>query len=446
LAAGAVLVANPAKAAVFTVTNTNDSGAGSLRQAVIDASATSSPDGILFDPTVFSSAQTISLLSEILIPATSGPLTIQGPGASLLTITRDPSASDRLIDTNASLTISGVTMKNGAPNGNSTGGEQGGAVDAEPGVTLTIVDSVLTGNSAVYGGAINGFDAFVHLVRCTLSGNAASGAGGGLNSGGKGSFLIEDSTISGNSAGTPPTFGGGGIFFQGTVATSPPAGFTPGALVIRNSTISSNTSPLSGGGVLLGTLDLPVSGSLLVQDSTITGNTCGGIGGGVAAQFSSPSAITLANSIVSGNLGGNLGCTYDLSSYPATQVTANGSAIGDTNYYVSFSPTSGNNLAPGTNLILGPLADNGGPTLTQAPLAGSPLINAGSTALVPAGLTTDQRGAARVSGPAVDIGAVEVQPRVAVPASDAKHLAILAAALAGAALARLRKSRVTGSG
>jgi hypothetical protein len=443
LAAGAVLVANPAKAAVFTVTNTSDSGAGSLRQAVIDASATSSPDGILFDPTVFSSAQTIRLLSEILIPATSGPLTIQGPGASLLTITRDPSANDRLIDANASLTISGVTMTNGVTNANSTGGNQGGAIVVEPGFTLTVVDSALTGNSSVYGGAINGFDAFVHLVRCTVAGNHVSGAGGGLSFGGTASFLIEDSTISGNTVTEPGAhpYYGGGVFFQGTVATSPPAGFTPGTLVIRNSTISSNSSPGGGGGVSIGGPGLPVTGSLLVQDSTITGNTSGFGGGGVEAYYQG-GTITVANSIISGNFSSR---SYDLYCPSIVDVIANNSAIGST-YGVTFLPASGNNLAPGTNVMLGPLANNGGPTLTHAPLAGSPLINAGSNALVPADLITDQRGAARVSGPAVDIGAVEVQPPVAVPASDAKHLAILAAALAGAALARLRKSRVTGSG
>jgi hypothetical protein len=439
LAAGAVLVANPAKAAVFTVTNTNDSGAGSLRQAVIDASATSSPDGILFDPTAFSSAQTIRLLSEILIPATSGPLTIQGPGASLLTITRDPSASDRLIDALASLTISGVTMTNGAPTANSSGGNQGGAVAAESGVTLTLVDSVLTGNSAVYGGAINGFGASVHLVRCTVAGNTASGAGGGLSFGGTASLLVEESTISGN-RGTGNTLGGGGIFFQGVVATSPPAGFTPGALVIRNSTISSNSAGAFGGAILLGGMGLPVQGGLLVQDSTITGNSAL-VGGGIAG-YAVSGTLTFANSIVSGNTGAARLPDF----YLAMPITANDSAIGSTDGFHGFSATSGNNLPPGTNLMLGPLANNAGPTLTHAPQAGSPLINAGSNALVPANLISDQRGDARISGPAVDIGAVEVQPPLPVPASDAKHLAFLAAALAGTALARLRKSRVTGSG
>ncbi|HET6250407.1 MAG TPA: choice-of-anchor Q domain-containing protein [Tepidisphaeraceae bacterium] len=52
-------------------------------------------------------------------------------------------------------------------------------------------------------------------------------------------------------------------------------------------------------------------------------------------------------------------------------------------------------------------AAHGGPTLTLLPLTGSPAINAGSNALIPAGITTDQRGDARIVGNVVDIGAVE---------------------------------------
>ena len=54
-----------------------------------------------------------------------------------------------------------------------------------------------------------------------------------------------------------------------------------------------------------------------------------------------------------------------------------------------------------------PLADNGGPTQTMALLAGSPAINTGSSALIPSGVTTDQRGYARIFNGTVDIGAYE---------------------------------------
>jgi hypothetical protein len=74
-----------------------------------------------------------------------------------------------------------------------------------------------------------------------------------------------------------------------------------------------------------------------------------------------------------------------------------------------LSAGSANNLPFGVNPLLGPLADNGGPTRTHALLPASPLIDAGGTALVPADATFDQRGAGfpRVLGRAVDIGAFE---------------------------------------
>src|SRR6187549_58231 len=80
LAVGAVLAgASPAAAATFTVTNTNDSGPGSLRQALIDANAAAGADDIAF--TLVPPA-TISLLSAL--PPITGPLTITGLGASNL--------------------------------------------------------------------------------------------------------------------------------------------------------------------------------------------------------------------------------------------------------------------------------------------------------------------------------------------------------------------------
>jgi len=57
--------------------------------------------------------------------------------------------------------------------------------------------------------------------------------------------------------------------------------------------------------------------------------------------------------------------------------------------------------------MLGPLADNGGPTLTHMLLSGSPAIDAGQCIN---GVTTDQRGLPRFQGTACDIGAVERQP------------------------------------
>jgi hypothetical protein len=219
-------------------------------------------------------------------------------------------------------------------------------------------------------------------------------------------------------------------------------------LVIRSSTLSSNSALDEGGGLFMTMVGVAntATASLLVQDSTITGNTCSGVAGGVGISVVY-GPVTFTNSIISGNTSPVDPDLYNYTFNAGSPVTANYSAFGSTAGF-TLTATSGNNLPPGANLMLGPLANNGGPTLTQAPLAGSPLIHAGSNALVPADLIGDQRGAQyrRIFGGTVDIGAVEVQPPIPVPAGDARHIAILAAALAGTALARLRKSRVTGSG
>jgi hypothetical protein len=85
------------------------------------------------------------------------------------------------------------------------------------------------------------------------------------------------------------------------------------------------------------------------------------------------------------------------------QFSAIGNALG-----FQLDSESGHNLPYGVDVKFGPLADNGGPTMTHALLPGSPAIDAGSN---PAGLAFDQRGFnyARVSGTAADVGAFEVQ-------------------------------------
>jgi len=220
-----------------------------------------------------------------------------------------------------------------------------------------------------------------------------------------GTLLIRNSTISNNVA------AGGGGGFGGENLT--------GTLLVRNSTISGNVSPTSGGGILQNAASVTIT----IEDSTITNNSAGGTatgtnatgGGGICRVTSYPGTLNVTNSVVSGN---SNPLTPDILT---TNVTTNVqySAIGSGSGF-TLSAASNHNLPFGTNLLLGPLAYNGGAARTHAPLPGSPLINAGGNALVAAGTATDQRGAGfpRVLGPAVDIGAVEpsaapAPPRVA---------------------------------
>ena len=417
--AGAVLAgAGPVAAATFTVTNTNDSGPGSLRQALTDANAAAGADDIAF--TVAPPA-TISLLSTL--PQITGPLTITGLGPSNLTIRRDPGAAGtfRIFDIVASaapqVTITGVTLTNGnAP--------MGGAIRAQgpAALAVTVADAVITGNTAGQGGGIAAVDTTALTVRRTLiDGNASTGTGGGLYFLAD-SLILEDSTVRGNVS----SEGGGGLFsylpggpvtIRGTTVSgnTSGAGFGGGGLtfvtyysppiVIENSTISGNTTVDFGGGVTQ--LELLQSGGegtglseLTVTHSTITLNTATGTfgAGGLYGGFA-----TLRNTIVSGNTNAD---APDIFGLAKVNFCAVGSPQG-------WSPLagSGNNLPFGTDLQLGPLQDNGGPTLTHEPGPNAPPVNAGDPAFVPPP-DFDQRGTgfARVVGGLLDIGAVERDP------------------------------------
>src|SRR5262245_36216474 len=315
----------------YTVSNTNDAGTGSFRQAISDAVAAPTADDIVFDTAgVFATPQTISLLTALpQITNAGGALTITGPGASNLTIRRDPAVATnfRVFDSLApTLNMSGITVRGGrASSGTGAGGGlqasgtvtlngmvfsgntasiNGGAIQVAAGSFLSLTKSTISGNAAgadggglqasgtvtlnemvfsgntasINGGAIRmAAGGFLSLANSTISGNAASGDGGGIYFLNGGSFVIENTTISGNTAGGPSA-GGGGLYFWGTASATPPAGFIPSTLVIRNSTINSNTATVSnGGGIILPDL----TGTLLVQNSTITGNKAAMSGGGI---------------------------------------------------------------------------------------------------------------------------------------------------------------------
>src|SRR5437870_4922555 len=235
VAAGAVLAgAGRATATTFTVTNTNDSGPGSLRQAVIDANAAAGPDDIVFAVTP---PATISLLSAL--PPITGALTLTGLGASNLTIRRDPGAGTNFrifdITTGAApqVTITGVTLTNGNP------GAPGGAINVAGFGSLTVADSVITANNASAGGGIAvAFGTSLTVQRTAISANVSGGRGGGIYLSNNNPLVLEDSTISGNIAG-----GGGGLS-----RTS----YGGGPVTIRGTTVSGNTSTgYSGAGGLV---------------------------------------------------------------------------------------------------------------------------------------------------------------------------------------------------
>jgi hypothetical protein len=356
--------------AAYTVTALTDTGAGSgtvgdLRYCLTQANASA---GVADTIDLTGVSGTITLTGEL--PVTDA-VAITGPGADRLTI--NGNGAGRVFDvTGADVTLAGLTVAGGSVAGS------GGGVLVQAGGTLFLTDALVSGNTAT----------------------GASGNGGGIAFTAGGSLVVRNSAVVGNTAGGS----GGGIDFAGVASASPPAGFTPGTLVVINSTVANNTATGPGGGVSLQSFD----DALLVQDATIAGNAATA-GGGIARTGGSAGAstVTLQNTIVSGN---TASAAPDLQTDGTA--TATYSAIGTSAGY-TLSVASGNNIGPGASLQLGPLQNNGGPTPTMAPASGSLLVNAGTTAdEFPAGLTTDQRGGTftRVTGPRVDIGAVEFHP------------------------------------
>lgn len=172
-------------AANLVVTNVNDSGAGSLRQAILDANSNNQPDTISFDPQVFSVPQTILLTSGVLdinsdtpYPQEPHKVTIIGPGAQLLTISGNNQSRVIRLGLLAQAEISGVTITGGyAESGIEWSGSGGGIL--------------------VPGGDGSGRDNLV-LRRSVVTGNTAPLNGGGILTGGN--IRIEDSAIYDNVA------------------------------------------------------------------------------------------------------------------------------------------------------------------------------------------------------------------------------------------------------
>jgi len=395
--AALLLSAMATPAATITVTNGNDSGPGSLRQAILSAS---SGDTINFAPCL----TTVTLTSGELV--INKNLTITGPGAGRLTVQRSTSAGlfriFHITSSTVTVSISGVTISNGVVAVPDPGG--GGIRSAG---ALTLTDSVISSNSVEFatigGGGVVNENGTMTITRCTISNNSASAfsgsgclaqssfGGGILNQGG--SMIITDSTISGNSCFMyslgicPVAADGGGIYNAGSIS-------------ITNCTISGNAvsqaDSASGGGIFN-------TGNLQIRSSTIAHNLASGSisssGGGIYSSVYSSAPTRTDSSIIALNTastGPDFTGGGGLQSVGYNIIGNNADAV------ISSQPTD--QIGTPTNPIdplLGPLTDNGGPTSTHALQAGSPAINRGDPAAPP----HDQRGYGRAAIP--DVGAFE---------------------------------------
>jgi predicted outer membrane repeat protein len=250
--------------------------------------------------------------------------------------------------------------------------------------------STITHNTANWGGGV-----YVNFGSATLSGgqirsNTAS-VGGGVYVD-FGSATLNGGQIISNTA----TSGGGGVY----------VGFN-GSATLSGGQVFSNTATNDGGGIYN-------SGALSLANTTVSGNTASNRGGGIYNLATSVLTYTTvaSNTAASGGrgidrAGGTVLLKNTIVAYNGTTNCSGGVTSND--YNLDSGNTCGFSALhdqPNTDPLLGPLADNGGDTLTHALLEGSPAIDKGTCV---AGITTDQRGVTRPQTGKCDIGAYEVE-------------------------------------
>jgi hypothetical protein len=400
-----------AYANVITVTNTNDSGPGSLRQALAVAN-----DG---DMISFAVTGTITLTSGGLVIDKS--VTISGPGADRLSVDGNQTPSQCVLFTalGKTVTISGLTITNG---------DAGICNDHG---ALTVSNCVVSGNSSYGGIEVSGShgpgvergnnrrdaqknygDRVLAGISLTIDNSIVSDNLGPGVFNDSATVTILNSTISGNSAGQ--FSGGGGIYASGFK--------TPPLTTVTNSTISGNSASDAGGGIF------NQYGGISIVNSTISGNSAGKNGGGI---FNSAGGVHIANTTFSGNSAGSGGGIYNSGGQfggpleigdtilnagaSGENIFNNGGTVTSHGYNLSSDDGGGYLTGPGdqinTDPLLGPLQDNGGPTFTHALLPGSPAIDAGDPNFTPPPFH-DQRGLCfhRVFNGRIDVGSFEWQP------------------------------------
>src|SRR5581483_8757643 len=353
------------------------------------------------------------ITSTIIIPSTAN-LTIAGAGAATTTVketattatTTDTGVFEVVIGGTASIT--GLTITGGnqlqegggvlnegtIPNltgdvitGNNGGGTGGGVINK--GTITTLSNNVISDNQSGNGGGIDNFGSqgFVGVITTftnnTITGNTVvtGGGGGGVSNEGGTITTFSGNTISGNTAGT-----GGGVF-------------TDSDLTLTNNTITGNTANTAGGPGGGGVAS--IAPHLTLVNDTINGNTApAGTGGGLDV-FRSGTVVS-GGTILAGNTGGNCAASVN---------TDNGYNLDD------VSPSTCGFTTPNHDVVghdpqLGALANNGGPTQTEALSSDSPALHV-EVAGCP---STDQRGVPRPqpsTAPGCDIGAYELLPIVA---------------------------------
>ena len=386
----------------YPVTNTADSGPGSLRAAIVAAEA---HEG--FDTIPIEIGGTIGL--EAALPSINGQLSLIGPGSGSLTIRREAATRFRIfsIGPEAKAALSGLAISNGVE-------ELGGGIFSDGKLTLTrvaVVGNEATGDGAptqgasAAGGGIHNRNGTLTLHESVVRDNRvladsvvdyAYSDGGGIYS--YGPLTLDRSTVAGNVAESVAAPGGWAAADGGGLKV------VNGPIAIERSTISGNSAIAKGGEEQTSKGGGIQGGSFTMTSSTVTGNAAVAAETALGANIESFGTTSIRNTIVSAPQGDAESCAG-----PEGSAGFNLDEDGSCHFEM---PTDLAAVTPGLDPVL---RMNGGGTPTHALLPGGTAIDRGNAF----GSNIDQRGFDRPSdfpqvsdseeGDGSDIGAFELQ-------------------------------------
>jgi hypothetical protein len=401
--ASIVVPAGAAQAETIDVTNTNDSGDGSLRAAILTANGHSGDDAIAIGVSG-------AIRLNTMLPVIEGIITITGPGPGSLAIEPAAATGFRILsfgDGTAAL-MSGLTIRGGTS-------RQGGGIRSGENSSLFLTRVVVAENEArdeggseavAEGGGIFSEGELV-LRESTIRDNTAtaiagttssSALGGGVLAAGP--ITVERSTISGNVAEAHGEGGGHSRAWGGGMRTVASSSVTVEVSTVSGNSVAADnslTNEARGGGL--------EGADMYLISSTLVGNLLHSIGGATGANLAFSGTATVSDTIVAEPGGDAESC--------ASQLDSGGFNLDEDGSCEFGQATDLAGVASGIDPVL---RDNGGPTPTHALLEGSPAIDRGGAFIT----VFDQRGLLRPidfasvsnteGGDGSDIGAFELQP------------------------------------
>lgn len=363
-------------AATFVVTNTNDSGPGSLRQTIAEAAP---GDTITFATDL--SGQTILLTTPLFI---AKALTLDGSTLSTpITLSGNNQERVMVIDVGATVRLTDLVIADGLARGDSTMSVQGGALLTSGNVTLHRIyfrhNQVIGIDGAeddsyytyAFGGAIYN-SGNLTITQSIFDGNTAQRGNGGAIYHNVGQLVVRASTFVNNSTYAYQNSQGGAIL-------------NSAILTVTNSTFSANRTQSNTERQLSGSA-IASWGQSWVYNSTFSDNTA------PAIVNSYKQAFYLYNTIIANTIGRG--------SYAGEWTASRNNLIEDSNCGATLCGDARLGILRNHNPVPGQ------PILTFALLPGSPAINAGDATLCP---STDQRGVLRPQGGGCDLGAYEAE-------------------------------------